>query len=239
MTPVAIAMRALMGARRTWVLGALSVAAGALALVILLRAEEFRWIDRYAEITESLTIPTVVAFVALVLGASVVGDEREDWTILYLAATPVPRIRLVAAWVLAAWVMSLVLLIPATAGAAWLGLAGGMGARGLVWLLVATSLAALAYTAFGVLLALLVRRAIILGLLYIVLWEATIATFADSADKLSLGAYGRRLVAEGVPGAEEFRVPPVGVTPAVIVLLVFAGAGIWLGGRRLGRMELP
>ena len=47
---------------------------------------------RYAEITESLTIPTVVAFVALVLGASVVGDEREDWTILYLAATPVPRV---------------------------------------------------------------------------------------------------------------------------------------------------
>ena len=66
------------------------------------------------------------------------------------------------------------------------------------------------------------------------LWEATIATFADSADKLSLGAYGRRLVAAGVPDAETFRVPPVGAVTAVIVLLAVAAAGIWLGGRRLG-----
>lgn len=239
MTPVAIAMRALLGARRTWVLGVLSVLAGAIALIIRVRAEEFRWLDRYAEITESLTVPTVVAFVALVLGASVVGDEREDWTILYLTATPVPRIRLVAAWVLSAWAMAMVLLVPAAAGAAVLGLSGGMGARGLFWLVMALGLASLAYAALGVLLALLVRRAIILGLLYIVLWEATIATFADSADKLSLGAYGRRLVAAGVPDAETFRVPPVGAVTAVIVLLAVAAAGIWLGGRRLGRMELP
>lgn len=239
MTPVAIAMRALLGARRTWVLGVLSVLAGGIALVIRFRAEEFRWLDRYAEVTESLTVPTVVAFVALVLGASVVGDEREDWTILYLAATPVPRIRLVAAWVLSAWAMAMLLLVPAGAGAAFLGLSGGMGARGLFWLVMALGLASLAYAALGVLLALLVRRAIILGLLYIVLWEATIATFADSADKLSLGAYGRRLVAAGVPDADTFRVPPVGAATAVIVLLAVAAAGIWLGGRRLGRMELP
>ncbi|MFN8123580.1 MAG: hypothetical protein U0237_14245 [Thermoleophilia bacterium] len=239
MTPVSIALRALLGARRTWVLGVLSVIAGAIAVLIRVRADEFRWLDRYAEVTESLTIPTVVAFVALVLGASVVGDEREDWTILYLAATPVSRVRLAGAWVLAAWLMALVLLVPATAGAAWLGLGGGMGARGLLWLVVAVALASLAYAALGVLLALLVRRAIILGLLYIVLWEATIATFADSADKLSLGAYGRRLVAEGVPGAEEFRVPPVGAVTAVVVLIAVSAVGVWAGGRRLSRMELP
>jgi ABC-2 type transport system permease protein len=227
------------GARRTWGLGALSVAAGLLALVILARAAADVRLDRYAEIAESLVIPTVVAFVALVLGATAVGDEREERTILYFAATPVARLRLVAEWVLAAWAASLLVLAPAVAGTATLGLAAGMGARGLVWLVVAVAASALAYTALAALLALLIRRAIIVGMLYIVLWEATVATFAKSADKLSLGAYGRRLVAAGVPDAETFRVPDVSAWVALLVLVATSALAVWLGSRRLARMELP
>lgn len=220
-------------------MGGLSLLAGVVALLPVIRADRSQWLAGYAEVAESLTIPTVVAFVALVLGATGVGDEREDWTILYLAASPVARVRLVLHWVLASWCASLALLVPAVAGAAVLGLRGGMGARGVVWLVVAVAVAALAYCALAALLALLVRRAIILGMLYIVLWEGTIATFAGSADKLSLGAYGRRLVAQGVPTAETFRVPGVSVVTALVVPLAVAVAATWLGGRRLSRMELP
>ena len=37
---------------------------------------------------QQLFVPTVAAFVALVIGVSAIGDEREDGTILYLVATP-------------------------------------------------------------------------------------------------------------------------------------------------------
>lgn len=239
MIAAGITGRGLVAARRTWAMGALSVVAGLLALVVLARVDTDLRLDRYAEIAESLVIPTVTAFIALVMGATAVGDEREERTILYLAATPVARVRLVAEWVLAAWAVSLLLMVPAVAGVATLGLAGGMGAQGLVWLCVAVAASALAYAALAALLALLVRRAIIVGMLYIVLWEATVATFAESADKLSLGAYGRRLVAAGVPDAKTFRVPDVATVTALIVLLVVAALATWLGARRLSRMELP
>lgn len=239
MTVAVIALRGLLGAKRTWAMGALSAVAGSLGVVLLLRVEESDRLDRYAELAESLTIPTIVAFVALVLGATAVGDERDERTILYLAATPIARVRLVISWVAAAWVMAMILLLPAVIGTAVLGLAGDMGARGFAMLVVAVALAALAYTTLAALLALLVRRAIIIGMLYIVLWEGTVATFAESADQVSLGAYGRRLVAAGVPDAEAFGVPTVGAWPALIVLIVVSGAAVWLGGRRLSRMELP
>lgn len=239
MTAAAISFRGLLGAKRTWAMGVLSAVAGALGIVLLALVDQGERLDRYAELAESLTVPTIVAFVALVLGATAVGDERDERTILYLAATPVARVRLVMSWVGAAWVMSLILLVPAVVGAAALGLAGDMGARGLAMLVVAVALAALAYTALSALLALLVRRAIIIGMLYIVLWEGTIATFAQSADRVSLGAYGRRLVAAGVPDAEAFGVPTVGAWTALIVLIVVSVAAVWLAGRRLSRVELP
>ena len=40
----------------------------------------------------------------------------------------------------------------------------------------------------------------VIGVLYILLWEGSIATFAASAGKLSIAAYGRALVAEAAPG---------------------------------------
>lgn len=239
MTVFPIAFRGLVGAGRSWAMGALSLVAGAIAVLIRFRADAFALPERYADFSESLLVPTIVAFVALVMGATVVADEREEWTVLYIAATPVARVRIVAEWVLGAWCMALILLLPAVAGAAVLGWAGGIGVRGLAWLLVAVAVVSLAYCALAGLLALLVRRAIILGMLYIVLWEGTIATFAKSADRFSLGAYGRRLVAEGIPGVRQFQVPDVGVWTAVLVPVAVTVAAVWLGGRRLSRMELP
>ena len=52
---------------------------------------------------QQLFVPTVAALVALVIGVSAIGDEREDGTILYLVATPQSRLGLIATKVAAAW----------------------------------------------------------------------------------------------------------------------------------------
>ena len=52
-------------------------------------------LDFYSGIVQQLFVPTVAALIALVFGVSAFGDEREDGTILYLVATPQPRIELV------------------------------------------------------------------------------------------------------------------------------------------------
>ena len=39
-----------------------------------------------------LFLPLILPFIALVIGASALGEERDDGTILYLASTPLPRL---------------------------------------------------------------------------------------------------------------------------------------------------
>ena len=60
---------------------------------------------------QQLFVPTVAALVALVIGVSALGDEREDGTVLYLVATPIPRWRS-SHQGRAAWMAAMVLLIP-------------------------------------------------------------------------------------------------------------------------------
>jgi hypothetical protein len=81
-----------------------------------------------------------------------------------------------------------------------------------------------------------VRRPVVIGVLYIVLWEGSIATFAASADRFSIAAYGRALAVEGV---QDVNAPDVSGVAAVLVLAIVSGIATWAAARRLSRVELP
>jgi ABC-2 type transport system permease protein len=237
---LAFSVRALLGERRSIALLLFSAAAGALALLTRAAGDPFFRENDYADVVTQLVIPTVTSFIALVVAASAFGEEREDGSILYLAATPLSRLNIVAAKVLAAWITTLVLLVPALVGVALLGQGvdgAGFSIHVYTWLGIA--LAAAAYAAVFVLLSLTIRRAVIAGILYIALWEGSIATFAASAGRLSIGAYARAIAAEGTPGVTVEGTPDVRPLVALIVLAATIALGTWLAARRLRRMELP
>jgi ABC-2 type transport system permease protein len=237
---LAFSIRALLGERRTIALLLFSAAAGAIALLTRAAGDPFFRENDYADLVTQLVIPTVTSFIALVVAASAFGEEREDGSILYLAATPLSRLSLVGAKIIAAWVTTLVLLVPALLGLAVLGQGVedvGVGIHLYTWLGVA--LAAAAYCAVFVLLSLSIRRAVIAGILYIALWEGSIATFAASAGRLSIGAYARSIAAEGTPGVTVEGTADVRPLAALIVLAATIALGTWLAARRFRRMELP
>lgn len=190
----------------------------------------------WARLAQRFLIPTVTAVIAIVIAASAVGDEREDGTILYLVATPLPRLGLIATQTLAAWTASMGLLAPAVLASGAIALGDRLTAGALLWPLAGVALAALAYCSAAVLLAMVTRRPVVLGILYILLWEGSIASFAASADRLSIAAYGRRIAVEGVP---DVNAPDASFVTAVVVLAAVAVAGAALAGRRLSRTELP
>jgi ABC-2 type transport system permease protein len=190
----------------------------------------------WARLVQRLVIPTVTAFAAVVIAAGAVGDDREDGTILYLASTPVPRLGIVATKVLAAWTAALALLAPSVLVAGLIALGDRATAAMLLWPLAGVALAALAYAAAAALLAMVSRRPVVLGVLYILLWEGSIATFAASADRLSIAAYGRAIAVEGVV---EVNAPDASTGTAVLVLALVAAGATWLAARRLTRTELP
>ncbi len=108
----------------------------------------------------------------------------------------------------------------------------------MVWsLLLASLLAALAYTALFVLLSLLLQRAVLVGLAYLVLWEGLLAGTAPAFRNLSVGAYANRVV--GAPWDEPpFPTADVSVVAAVLVLVAVTAAAVALSAWRLPRTHL-
>lgn len=190
----------------------------------------------WARLLQRLVIPTVTAFVAVVLGASAIGDEREDGTILFLVATPLSRLGLVLTKVLASWTASMALLAPAVVVAGVIALGDRLSAEQILWPLLGVALSALCYCAVTAWLSMLSRRPVMIGALYILLWEGSIATFAASADRFSIAAYGRAIAVEGVA---DVNAPDASGATAVVVLAAAAALAAWAATRRFTRTELP
>jgi ABC-2 type transport system permease protein len=232
-----LSVRALLVQRRTIALALIAAGPVVVALAYALAApaddphREF-----LSRLVQQIFVPTVAAVVALVVGVSAIGDEREDGTILYLVATPLSRLSIVATKVASAWAVAMVLLLPSLVACALLVVGRGDGLSLLAWPLAGVALASLAYCAAAASLSLSARRPIIIGVIYILLWEGSVATFAPSAAKLSISAYGRALVAERLP---EASAPVVGPAAAAAVLLVVVAAATWYGAWRMRRVELP
>ncbi len=232
-----LTLRSLILQKRTIVLVLVALAPVLMALAYALgRSPGDHDHSFYSDLVQQLFVPTVASLVSLVFGVSAFGDEREDGTILYLVATPQARLRLVAAKVAAAWTAALLLLVPSLIVSGALSLRHGLTAGLVGWPLAGIVLASLAYCGASVLLSLYTRRPIVIGVLYILLWEGSIATFAASAAKLSISAYGRAFVGRVLPQA---AAPVSGTAVAAVVLIAVTAVAAWATARALGRVELP
>jgi ABC-2 type transport system permease protein len=193
----------------------------------------------FASLMEQLFLPTILPFLALVIGSSAIGEERDDGTILYLASTPLPRLAIALPAIVAAAVTTIALCLPGLAIVIALSPGADFSISTAAWALAAVVAGACAYAAAFGALSLRVKRPVVIGLVYVLFWEGSIATFAPSARWLSLGAYARAVIAGGLPSSTDFNVPAIGGLAAVAVLAGLAAVATWWCGRRLRRLELP
>jgi ABC-2 type transport system permease protein len=129
-----------------------------------------------------LGIAVVLPIMALVIGASVLGSEIDDGTVVHILAKPLPRSEIVLSKLLVA-----VLVTVAAVGPAMLlaGLIAGSGRLG-VGLLAGTVAGALAYNALFLLLSLLTRRPVLIGLIYVLVWEGLLTNLLTGTRVLSI-----------------------------------------------------
>ncbi|MBX3315164.1 MAG: hypothetical protein KF906_12695 [Actinobacteria bacterium] len=212
------------------------------ALVVLAGLAVLAGVINSAQEGDPLTVGTdhavfsfslVVAIAALVIASAVLGDLYDNGSIVYVALRPVPS-RVIA---LAAWAASCTIVLPVAAVAT---LSVGLVHTG-DGLLAATALAAMigvaAYCALFVLLGVLVRRALPLGLAYLVLWERFVSLAGDVGAALSITGYLRSILAE-VTGAD-IDFAPFTLATGILVPVVFTVVAIAATGRLLDRRELP
>ncbi|MFF5179529.1 ABC transporter permease subunit [Micromonospora sp. NPDC000316] len=132
-----------------------------------------------------LGLAVVLPVVALIIGTGVLGAEIDDGTVVHILTKPLPRWQIVlpklavSAGVTAATVAVPLYVAGVLADSVRLGLA----------LAFAGALGALAYSAFFLALSLVTRRPVLLGLVYVLIWEGLLGNFVSGTKVLSIQQY--------------------------------------------------
>jgi ABC-2 type transport system permease protein len=208
-----ITARGLFGRRRVLLLLPLPVLL--IGLAALCRAYDVNPADWGEPVLVGLGLAVVLPVISLITGTGVLGSEVDDGTIVHILTKPLPRRDIILAKLGVAFVVS------AVTSAVPLFVAGLLAdsARLGFGLAVAAVLGALAYSAFFVLLSLLSRRPVLLGLLYILVWEGLLGTFVSGTRVLSIQQYVITVADKIAP--TDILTGKVGLTLAVVMASIF------------------
>jgi ABC-2 type transport system permease protein len=135
-----------------------------------------------------LAVTTVLPLTALLFGTSVIGDELEDGTVIYLLTKPVERWRILLPKVCAAWLMTTLLVVSSIA-VSTLVVLGGDGGKVILGFSLAAAVGALAYVSVFVMLSIVTSRALIAGLVFVFIWEGGISGIFRGVRYLSIRHY--------------------------------------------------
>jgi ABC-2 type transport system permease protein len=186
-----------------------------------------------------LVLTLLLPLVALILGTAAFGSEIEDGTVIYLLAKPIRRRTIVLTKWLVAAIVAAMLTAGATLLAGILGLAGTSAAVEIsIGYTVAVAAGSVIYVAAFVALSLLTSRALIAGLVYVLVWEGLLAGFFSGIRFLSIRQYTLGIAdAAGVGGriTSDVLDPATAVLLAVVVVVV----ALYVATRRLGAFEIP
>jgi ABC-2 type transport system permease protein len=189
------------------------------------------------DLYRQFVLPVLLPVVSLVFSTSAFGAELRDGTATNILLKPLPRPAILGAKYLAAALATLLVLLPAVV-AAHLIVAGGLGDTDLLaGTVLASIVGALAYCALGVLLSLLMARAVLVGLAYALLWEGAVVSVAPSASSLSIRGYTEGVLAAVLSGGTDFTVR-LGPVSASLLAAVVTLAALGLAVLRLERMDV-
>jgi len=231
-----LTVRGLLGRRRAVLLVLLPVVL--LALAGLVRWASGGMLQNTVNLANGFALGTFLPLMCLLIGTGVIGTEIDDGSIVYLLAKPVPRRTIVWSKLAVAWGAAVVFaVVPLVAT---VEIAGDDGAR-LGWAFAAAAaLAALTYTAIFVALSVVTRNAVIIGLLYALLWETVLGGYVPGVRDVSVRQWALA-AAERILGdhAAAWSVTSaVGLAPALVLLAVATTGAIVLAVRRLQTLRL-
>ena len=225
-----LALRALVGQRRGFVLGALPILLVLLAAVV--RALTGEPISARLVLVE-VGLAVVVPLVSLLAANGVLGPEIDDGSVVYLLSTPVSRyVVAVSKWFTAASVS----VVLSSGGLAAAAVAGGVSSRWVLGSAVAGAVGAILYTALFTLMSAATRHGMIAGLIYALILERAMGALLTGIRFISVQSITQRLTE---PVADlDMPVEDMGLRYAVVAAVVVLVVGVGAAGWRLQRFQL-
>jgi ABC-2 type transport system permease protein len=220
-----ITTRGLFGRRRFLLLLPLPVLLVGLALLANgLGADPRDWAE---PVLVGLGFAAVLPVIALIVGTGVLGSEIDDGTLMHVLAKPLPRREIVLTKLAVAVAVTAVTVgVPMYLA----GLVAG-GARFGAGLAVGCLVGAFAYAAVFLALSLLTRRPVLVGLLYVLIWEGVLGNLLTGTRMLSVQQYVVAVAAKA--GGTDLLTGRVSVPVSVVMALVFTVGGTLLAVDRL------
>ncbi|GLH98396.1 ABC transporter permease subunit [Phytohabitans aurantiacus] len=132
-----------------------------------------------------LGLAVVLPVIALIAGTGVLGSEIDDGTIVHILTKPLPRSQIVLPKLAVATAATAVSVAVPLYVAGVLADSVGLGLA----LAAAGTVGALAYSALFLALSLVTRRPVLLGLVYVLVWEGLLGNFVSGTRVLSIQQY--------------------------------------------------
>jgi ABC-2 type transport system permease protein len=231
-TIVRLGVRSVFGRRRGVLLFLLPLVLVGLAVLVRVLVGQDPSAARHT--LYGLGLSVIVPLVALLATTGVLAPEIDDGSISYLLAKPISRHTIVVSKLVVAAIC--VLLFAAVP----------MLVAGLVLLLdepligvgyaLGSLVGGLAYCALFALLSVLTRHAVVVGLIYLLIWEGLLGGLLDGVRWLSITRWAGAIIQEVAGGVTlvEGLGPAYAVGATAVVILL----GAWLTGQRLRAFNL-
>ena len=236
---VSLTARQLLGAKRTILL--LVVALIPVVIAIIRRFSEHDVDTAHWTATillGQLVVGTLLPLGALIFGTATLGSEFEDGTAVYLLSKPIPRWRIVGSKLIVAWGATSMLVLVSTVASAAVSLESvGQGAI-LAGFAIAVVLGALVYCSFFVLLSILTSRALIVGLLYVFIWEAVLTRLFGGLRLFSVRKYALGVADQVITAPSRVFKADLDGGQAIVLIVAVTALTFFYAARRLSRWEI-
>jgi ABC-2 type transport system permease protein len=190
------------------------------------------------QLYDSFLIRIVLPIIALIFGTGAFGAEREDGTAVYLLTKPVARWRIAMTKLATAAVLTVGVVAASALLTGVVALGGVGGDRVVLGFTVGAAYGGVLYAWLFVALGLLVRRAIVAGVVYVMLWEAAAAGMFAGTRALSIRQYALSVADHLVRLDPTIFSAPLPVRTALIMGAVVLAVACILTIRRLGSFEI-
>lgn len=231
-TVARLTYRALLGRRRALILGALPV----LLLVIAAAVRGFAGADDQtaANVLGGFALATMVPIIGVIAGTGAIGPEIDDGSVVYLLAKPVKRPTIIVTKLIVAIGVTMVFSALPTLVAGLI--LNGNGQQIATAYTIAALISSIAYAALFLLLGTVTRHAVVIGLVYALVWEAVFGSLVAGAKTLSVQQWSLA-VAQKI-GGNGLITSDVGLPVAVVLLAVVTVAATWYAGQKLRALKL-
>ncbi|MER8037389.1 ABC transporter permease subunit [Streptomyces hydrogenans] len=231
-TVARLTYRALLGRRRAAILFLLP----GLLLIIAAAVRAINGADDQvaADLLGGFALATMVPLIGVIAGTGAIGPEIDDGSIVYLLSKPVKRPTIIITKLIVAIAVTMAFSAVPTLIAGFI--LNGNGQQVAVAYTVAALVASIAYSALFLLLGTISRHAVVIGLVYALVWEALFGSLIAGARTLSVQQWALAL-AEKVTG-EGLISSDVALPTATILLVAVTLGATWFAGHKLRTLTL-